>query len=71
MIVGITISNSQVYSLGFFFFEKNFLQFVGNESIYSVGKDLVKQNTIFCQTKCFTSTLQVGLTHETLAKTSS
>ena len=50
MIVGITISNSQVYFLGFFFFEKNFLQFVGNESIYSVGKDLVKQNTIFCQT---------------------
>ena len=71
MIVGITISNSQVYFLGFFFFEKHFLQFVGNESIYSLGKDLVKQNTIFYQTKCFTRTLQVGLTRETLAKTSS
>ena len=38
MIVGITISNSQVYFLGFFFFEKNFLQFGGNKGIYSVGK---------------------------------
>ena len=43
MIVGITISNSQVYFLGFFFFKKHFLQYVGNKGIYSVGKDLVKQ----------------------------
>ena len=42
MIVGITISNSQVYILGFFF-EKHSLQYVSNEGIYSVDKDLVKQ----------------------------
>ena len=70
MIVGITISNSQVYFLGFFFFEKNFLQFVRNKGIFSVGKDLVKQNTTFCQTESFASTSRDDLTRETLAKTS-
>ena len=65
MIVGITISNSQVY---FFFPEKHSLQFVGNESIYSVDKDMVKQNITFCQTETFTGPSRVGLTHETLVK---
>ena len=41
MIMGITISNSQVYFLGFLS-EKHSLQYVGNKGIYSVGKDLVK-----------------------------
>ena len=38
MIVDITISNSQVYLLGF----SLFLQFVGNKGIYSVGKEFGK-----------------------------
>ena len=41
---------------------------MGNEGIYSVGKDLVKQNITFCQTECFASTLRVAFTRETLAK---
>ena len=44
---------------------------MGNGGIYSVGKDLVKQNTTFCKTECFTSTSWKGLTHEILAKASS
>ena len=69
MIVGITISNSQVSFLGFSLW-KHSLQFVGNKGIYSVGKDLVKQNFTFCQTESFVTTSQAGLTCETLAKTS-
>ena len=42
---------------------------MGNEGIYSVGKDMVKQNITFCQTESFVSPLWVGLTRETLAKT--
>ena len=42
MIVGITISNSQVYFFSGILLEKHSLQFVGNEGIYSVGKDLIK-----------------------------
>ena len=34
MIVGITISNSQVYFLRVFSLKKHTLQFVGNEGIY-------------------------------------
>ena len=41
MIMGITISNSQVYLLGFLS-EKYSLQFVGNNGIYSVGKKFGK-----------------------------
>ena len=67
MIVGITISNSQVYFLGFFS-KKHFLQFVSNESIYSVGKNMVKQNITFCQTESFASPSRLGLTRETLTK---
>ena len=42
-----------------------------NEGIYSVGKDLVKQNLTFCQTESFVSPLRVGLTCKTLVKISS
>ena len=42
---------------------------MGNEGIYSVGKDMVKQNITFCQTESFASLSRVGLTRETLAKT--
>ena len=42
-----------------------------NEGIYSVSNDLVKQNFTFCQIESFASPLQVGLTRETLEKTSS
>ena len=40
---------------GFFFFssEKHSLQFVGNNGIYSMGKDLVKKNLTFCQIESF------------------
>ena len=41
MIVGITIFNSEVYLLGLLS-EKHFLQFVGNQVIYSVGKKFGK-----------------------------
>ena len=43
---------------------------MGNEDIYSVGKDLVKQNTTLCQTESFASTSWDGLSCETLAKAS-
>ena len=46
--MGIIISNSQVYFLGFLF-EKHSLHFVGNKGIYSMGKDLIKQNITFCK----------------------
>ena len=36
---------------------------MGNEGIYSVGKDLAKQNTTFCKTESFTSTSRDGLTY--------
>ena len=42
-----------------------------NEGIYSVGKDLVKQNLTFCRTESFASPLRVGLTLKTLMKISS
>jgi len=42
---------------------------VGNEGIYSVGKDLVKQTWQINQTECFTSISREGLTCKTLAKT--
>ena len=45
--------------------------FVGNEGIYSVGKDLVKQNITFCQIKSFAGPSRVSLTRETLMKISS
>ena len=71
MIVGITISNSQVYFLRVFSL-KSTLQFVGNEGIYiyNVGKDLVKQNITFFQIECFASTSWDGLSGNTLTKIS-
>ena len=36
-----------------------------NKGIYSVGKDLVKQNITFCQTESFVGPSWVGLTCET------
>ena len=68
-IVGLTISNFQMSILRFSLW-KHSLQFVGNGSIYSVGKDLVKQNTTFCQKKSFVSTSHDSLSRETLAKAS-
>ena len=41
MNVGIIVSNSQVYLLGFLS-EKHSFQFVGNNGIYSVGKKFGK-----------------------------
>ena len=41
MIIGMTISNSQVFCQGFFS-EKYSLHFVGNEGIYSIGKEFGK-----------------------------
>ena len=41
---------------------------MGNESIYNMGKNLVKQNTTFCQIEGFAGPTQVGLTHEILVK---
>ena len=69
MIVSITIFNSQVYFLGFFLWKALF-KICSNDGIYSVGKDLVEQNTTSWQTESFASTSWVGLTRETLAKTS-
>ena len=43
---------------------------MGNEGIYSMGKDLVKQNTTFCQIESFVGPTRVGLTRETVAKNS-
>ena len=71
MIVGITISNSQVYFLRVFSLKSTPHNFVANEGIYSVGKDLVKQNITFCQIKSFTIPSRVSLTRETLMKISS
>jgi len=67
MIASITISNSHVYFLGFSL-EKHSLHFVGKDDIYSVGKDLVKQNITFYQTETFAGPSRVGLTCETVAK---
>ena len=41
---------------------------MGNEGIYSVSKDLVKQNITFSQTKTFVGPSQVDFTHEIVAK---
>ena len=65
--MSITISNSQVYFLGFPF-KKHFLQFVGNDGIYSVGKEFGKANTTFCRTECFAGTSRVGPSRKTLMK---
>ena len=46
--MGITISNLKCIFQGFLS-EKHSLHFVGNKGIYSVGKDLVKQNIIFAK----------------------
>ena len=48
MTMGITISNSQVYLLGFSL-KKHSLQFVGNEGIYSVGKEFGKVTKLFAK----------------------
>ena len=48
MTVGITISNSQVYLLGFSL-KKHSLQFVGNEGIYSVDKEFGKVIKLFAK----------------------
>ena len=48
MIVGITISNSQVYLLGFSLW-KALLTLMGNKSIYSVGKEFGKANKLFAK----------------------
>ena len=37
-----------------------------NLGIYSVGKNLVKQNIIFCQIECFVSTSQDDISRENL-----
>jgi len=68
MIVGITIFNSHLYFLGGFLFKKHSLQFVGNEGIYSMSKNLVKQNTTFCQTETFAGPSRVSSSSETVAK---
>ena len=39
---------------------------MGNKGTYSVGEDLVKQNTTFCQTECFAGTSRDGPSRETL-----
>ena len=66
MIVGITISNSQFYFLRFFIsFKKHSIQFMDNENIYSVSKNIAKQNITFCQTKCFAGKANSRRTHET------
>ena len=39
---------------------------MGNEGIYSVGKEFGKTLFSFCQTKSFSGTLQDGLSHEIL-----
>ena len=50
MIVGITISNSQVYLLGFLS-KKHYLQFLINGGIYSVGKEFGKTSQLFVKQK--------------------
>ena len=64
MIMGITISNSQVYFLS----EKHSLHFVGDDGIYSVGEDLVKQNTTFFQTETFMDPRELALLARQLRK---
>ena len=41
---------------------------MSNKGIYSVGKDLVKQNITFCQIESFVGPSQVSFTHETVTK---
>ena len=41
---------------------------MGNEGIYSVSKNLVKQNITFCQIETFAGPLLVGPSCETVAK---
>ena len=41
---------------------------MGNDDIYGLGKDLVKQSTTFCQIESFAGRSQVGLTCETVTK---
>ena len=50
MIMGITISNSQVYLLGFSLW-KSSLQFVGNKGIYNVSKEFGKALYFFAKQK--------------------
>ena len=41
---------------------------MGNKGIYSVGKDMVKQNITYYQAESFAGPSQVGLTRKTLTK---
>ena len=41
---------------------------MGNDGIYGLGKDLVKQSTTFCQIESFAGPSQVDLTRETVTK---
>ena len=71
MIVGITISNSQVYFLRVFSLKSTLYNlWVMRVYIYNVGKDLVKQNITFFQIECFASTSWDGLSGNTLTKIS-
>ena len=49
---------------------KHSSQYVGNDGIYSLGKDVVEQIWQNSKTKCFVGISREGLTRETLAKTS-
>ena len=56
---------ARVFSL-----KKNSLQYLGNVSIYSVGKDMVEQINQNSKTECFANISQESLTREIVAKTS-
>ena len=55
--------------LGGFLSEKHSSQYVGNEGIYSVGRDLVYQIWQISKIECFVGISQEGLTREILTKT--
>ena len=69
MIVGNTFSNNQVY-FQWFSLWKHSLQYVGNDGIYSVGRDMVYQIWQNSKTECFAGISWEGLTCEILLKTS-
>ena len=75
-IEGKTISNSQVFSQGFSFksfFKKYylfFLYFMDNEGLYGVGKEWERSHSKKQQAVGFAGHQRLGLSHESLAKTS-
>ena len=65
--MGETISNSQVFWLGFLSQKFLYLHFVGNEGLYSVGKEWEKSLSKKQQAVSFVGHSQLSLSHGLVA----